>query len=389
MSTDTLKESPSTFDSSKSQKRDAVNLEEPESSSCRIYEKRDPPMAKEEEHNDLVDNSNLVVEDKVCNTRYFIIKSLNHENIQLSIERGIWATQVMNEPILEEAFYNCHKVILIFSVNSSGFFQGYAQMMSSVGRRRDNVWTQGTGANNPWGRSFRVKWLRLSNLAFHKTLHLKNPLNEFKPVKISRDCQELPPEIGEALCQLIDREPEEDPTLKRDILPMRKPGLESGSCFSDEEYISPSMDLTWATKNMLYPSYLYQYHTDASGSVMAHQGSVGLYSLESFPINTCKGSQPKHITRHSEHIFDSPADHKISSQVEGQQLLSETSPLCSTLSEEEFLEMSYEEYLEAHARGISQESRKSRRKENSSGKEQDDDLHSHSEHGGSHKRSRH
>lgn len=62
-------------------------------------------MAKEEEHNDLVDNSNLVVEDKVCNTRYFIIKSLNHENIQLSIERGIWATQVMNEPILEEAFY--------------------------------------------------------------------------------------------------------------------------------------------------------------------------------------------------------------------------------------------------------------------------------------------
>lgn len=27
--------------------------------------------------------------------------------------------------------------------------------------------------------------------------------------------QELPPEIGEALCQLIDREPEEDPTLKR------------------------------------------------------------------------------------------------------------------------------------------------------------------------------
>ena len=84
---------------------------------------------------------------------------------------------------------NCHKVILIFSVNSSGFFQGYAQMMSSVGRRRDNVWTQGTGANNPWGRSFRVKWLRLSNLAFHKTLHLKNPLNEFKPVKISRDCQ--------------------------------------------------------------------------------------------------------------------------------------------------------------------------------------------------------
>lgn len=83
----------------------------------------------------------------------------------------------------------CRKVVLIFSVNSSGFFQGYAQMMSSVGRRRENLWTQGAGANNPWGRSFRVKWLCLSDLPFHKTIHLKNPLNEYKPVKISRDCQ--------------------------------------------------------------------------------------------------------------------------------------------------------------------------------------------------------
>lgn len=80
-------------------------------------------------------------------------------------------------------------VILIFSVNMSGYFQGYAQMMSSIGWRRDNVWSEGTGKGNPWGRSFRVKWLCLNDLPFHKTLHLKNPLNEYKPVKISRDCQ--------------------------------------------------------------------------------------------------------------------------------------------------------------------------------------------------------
>lgn len=84
---------------------------------------------------------------------------------------------------------NSGKVILIFSVNMSGFFQGYAQMMSSVGWRRDNVWSQGNGKNNPWGRSFKVKWLRLNTLPFQKTLHLKNPLNDYKPVKISRDCQ--------------------------------------------------------------------------------------------------------------------------------------------------------------------------------------------------------
>lgn len=37
--------------------------------------------------------------------RFFIIKSLNHQNIQLSIEKGIWATQVMNEPTLDAAFH--------------------------------------------------------------------------------------------------------------------------------------------------------------------------------------------------------------------------------------------------------------------------------------------
>lgn len=84
---------------------------------------------------------------------------------------------------------NSGKVILIFSVNMSGFFQGYAQMMSSVGWRRDNIWSQGSGKNNPWGRSFKVKWLRLHDLSFQRTLHLKNPWNDFKPVKISRDCQ--------------------------------------------------------------------------------------------------------------------------------------------------------------------------------------------------------
>ena len=84
---------------------------------------------------------------------------------------------------------NSDSIILIFSVNMSGCFQGYAQMISSIGWRRDNVWSEGSGKSNPWGRSFKVKWLRLNDLPFHKTLHLQNPLNDNKPVKISRDCQ--------------------------------------------------------------------------------------------------------------------------------------------------------------------------------------------------------
>ncbi|KAH7428832.1 hypothetical protein KP509_09G019800 [Ceratopteris richardii] len=131
--------------------------------------------------------------------RFFIIKSLNYHNLEKSVEKGIWATQAMNEQILNEAFETAEKVLLIFSVNMSGHFQGYAQMTSPIERHKVNVWSE---AN--WGGTFTVEWIRLYDLPFQKTLHLKNPLNSFKPVKISRDCQELTTEIGEALCALID-----------------------------------------------------------------------------------------------------------------------------------------------------------------------------------------
>lgn len=81
------------------------------------------------------------------------------------------------------------RVVLVFSVNMSSHFQGYARMSSPIGRRRANIWSEANEGANPWGGTFRVEWLRLHDLPFQKTVHLKNPLNAFKPVKISRDCQ--------------------------------------------------------------------------------------------------------------------------------------------------------------------------------------------------------
>ncbi|KAG6550718.1 hypothetical protein Mapa_007815 [Marchantia paleacea] len=155
---------------------------------------------------------------KTYQTRYFIIKSLNHHNIAKSIENGIWATQAMNEPVLNEAYESSERVLLVFSVNMSGHFQGYAQMASPIGRRRANVWTEGNEGTNPWGGSFRVEWLRLHDLPFQKTVHLKNPLNFHKPVKISRDCQELTLEIGDALCALIDEGADREGKPKRKVV---------------------------------------------------------------------------------------------------------------------------------------------------------------------------
>jgi len=135
------------------------------------------------------------------NVRYFIIKSFTHKHLEISIQKAIWSTQAHNEQKLNEAYENSD-VILIFSVNNSRHFQGYAKMISKIGKEYTNVWA--FDGSSPWGGVFKVEWLTLFNLPFGDTLHIRNPLNNHKPVKISRDGQELPVEVGQQLCDLLD-----------------------------------------------------------------------------------------------------------------------------------------------------------------------------------------
>jgi len=86
-------------------------------------------------------------------TRYFVIKSNNHKNLVLSVENNVWATQRHNEERLNEAFSNAPHVVLLFSVNMSGCFQGYAKMVSPVGSSKKTSVFQG------FGRAFDVRWL--------------------------------------------------------------------------------------------------------------------------------------------------------------------------------------------------------------------------------------
>lgn len=60
---------------------------------------------------------------RASSSKYFIMKSINHDNISKSVAEGIWATQMHNESKLNEAFRSVGNVYLIFSVNSSGAFQ--------------------------------------------------------------------------------------------------------------------------------------------------------------------------------------------------------------------------------------------------------------------------
>lgn len=64
--------------------------------------------------------------------RFFILKSLTVEDIELSVRTGIWATQSHNEESLNSAFKNADNVYLVFSANKSGEYFGYGRMVSPI-----------------------------------------------------------------------------------------------------------------------------------------------------------------------------------------------------------------------------------------------------------------
>ncbi|KAF6814558.1 YT521-B-like splicing factor [Colletotrichum sojae] len=64
--------------------------------------------------------------------KFFILKSLTVEDLELSIRTGIWATQSHNEDTLNAAFKAVDNVYLVFSANKSGEYFGYARMTSPI-----------------------------------------------------------------------------------------------------------------------------------------------------------------------------------------------------------------------------------------------------------------
>mmetsp|Transcript_786 Transcript_786/g.1967 ORF Transcript_786/g.1967 Transcript_786/m.1967 type:complete len:301 (-) Transcript_786:76-978(-) len=149
--------------------------------------------------------------------RYFVITSSSAENVVKSIRHNVWATQRKNEQKLDEAYRSGLPVLLLFSVQRSEAFQGYARMRSAVGRSK----LKGTDPFHGFGRLFDVEWLRLHDLPFREVQQLRNPLADDAKVTLSRDGQELASSTGHKLCALIDKhidEPESFP-VRREVVP--------------------------------------------------------------------------------------------------------------------------------------------------------------------------
>ncbi|KAL7418109.1 YT521-B-like domain-containing protein [Mrakia frigida] len=119
--------------------------------------------------------------------RYFILKSLTSVDLETSVQRGLWATQVHNEQTLDQAYRTSKDVILIFGANKTGEFFGYANHQEGL--------LEELGV---------VEWIRTTRLPFQQVKHLQNPWNQNRDVKISRDGTEVEPEVGRRLLEAWD-----------------------------------------------------------------------------------------------------------------------------------------------------------------------------------------
>ncbi|KAI9753885.1 MAG: hypothetical protein M4579_004961 [Chaenotheca gracillima] len=137
-------------------------------------------------------------------SRFFVIKSYNHENVLMAQEENIWMTQERNAEIFSEAFQNCRNVIFIFSVNKSMAFQGYARMESAPGTAPIPSWAH----DLLWKSSepFRIRWITIAETRFSHVGHLKNAYNENQACLVARDGQEVEQGCAIELCHLIDEE---------------------------------------------------------------------------------------------------------------------------------------------------------------------------------------
>ena len=137
-----------------------------------------------------------------------MIKSWNHDNVVTAMRDSLWATQEKNEQLLTHAFNTSRHVILLFSVNKSMAFQGYALMTSPPD---PNLPKPGFCKKLNWGTSpaFTLRWLATTPVHFRLVGHLKNTMNideEGKPmaVLVGKDGQEISADAGMGTVWVLD-----------------------------------------------------------------------------------------------------------------------------------------------------------------------------------------
>lgn len=95
------------------------------------------------------------------NTKYFLIKSNNYENVEIAKKKNAWSTPIGNESRLNRAYYDSNNVLLIFSVRESGKFQGFARLASPSDPRLHIDWVLPSSrmSVNVLSNPFKLDWV--------------------------------------------------------------------------------------------------------------------------------------------------------------------------------------------------------------------------------------
>lgn len=138
-------------------------------------------------------------------SKFFVIKSFNVENIKISYKEGVWSSTELGNRRLSKTYNSLTpgaRIYLLFSVNGSGRFCGIAEMRSDVSYDsvgRSDIWTQ----KQRYKGIFYIRWWFVKDVPNKALKHFLIPGNEMKPVTNSRDTQEIPIEIGRSVIKIF------------------------------------------------------------------------------------------------------------------------------------------------------------------------------------------
>jgi len=137
--------------------------------------------------------------------KFFVIKSYSEEDVHKAIKHNVWCSTKEGNIKLHDIYVaadNEYPIFLLFSVNSSGHFVGVAQMKSHVDFEKN---FEGWNQSHKWKGHFKISWVYIKDIPNKELRHLKNEYNEGKPVPNSRDCQEIPFEVGVQVLELFEK----------------------------------------------------------------------------------------------------------------------------------------------------------------------------------------
>jgi hypothetical protein len=154
-------------------------------------------------------------------TRYFIFKNLKPNHMRLCRDHNIAIISKAHESKLKFSYSSCDDLFIIFSTTETRQFQGFARMETDyfeADEGFEQLLKQLHLTKKEIDESFlfRIEWRSKTLLSYDYVQNIKNKWNDSKEVNQSKSCQDVDPEAGKKLMDLIENPPSEPPMIASD-----------------------------------------------------------------------------------------------------------------------------------------------------------------------------